>query len=249
VPHCCRDPGEKKEKESNFISKYCMPISSRVKRLLLAKSGGYCQNPACNSDIYQYFENGEINSIEELAHIIAQQDNGPRGTTNEEINDRDEYANLLVLCPSCHTMVDKSPEQFPVSMLRNWKTNHEDIIKACFHVPRYQQRSDLKRALTKLLSENKATFDQYGPQSEYAGKTGQSEASTMWTLKSVETIIPNNRKIIELVEKNYALLNQEETEIIAKFKIHKEGFEYNKLSGDKNPTVPTFPTEIIGILQ
>ncbi len=226
-----------------------MSISSKVQKLLLAKSGGYCQNPGCNGDIFHYFEDGKLTSIEELAHIIAQQVGGPRGSTNEKITNRDEYENILVLCPSCHSLVDKEPEQFPIGMLRSWKTNHENRIKSVFQAPIYPDRNSLRTEISRLLTSNKAIFDQYGPQSEFAQKSVQSEAFSMWKLKSIETIIPNNRRVLQLLETNFPLLNEDEQKTLATFKIHKEGFEYNKLSGDKNPTVPLFPNEILNILQ
>jgi hypothetical protein len=44
-------------------------------------------------------------------------------------------------------------------------------------------------------------------------------------------------------------LSDDEKVILAQFKVHKEGFEYNKLSKDRNPMVPPFPEEIIKILN
>ena len=34
---------------------------------------------------------------------------------------------------------------------------------------------------------------------------------------------------------------EDELRLFTQFKLHREGFEYNKLSGDVNATVPTFP--------
>lgn len=226
-----------------------MSISSKTKRLLLARSGGYCQNPDCNSNLYPCFEDGTITSIEELAHIIAKHEDGPRGDNSQLITDRDEYGNIILLCPTCHTKIDKNPDKYSVELLQKWKVDHEEKIKLCFHVPVFEKRSDLRPIINKLLLENYSIFAQYGPQSDFAKNSTQSEASKMWEKRAIDTIIPNNRKICEFLDKNSSLLNENEIGILARFKLHKEGFEYNKLSGDKNPTVPLFPKEIIEILK
>ena len=89
----------------------------------------------------------------------------------------------------------------------------------------------------------------YGPNSSFALKSPISDAAKMWAIKSIDTIIPNNRRICELLNKNQSLLDNEEKKIFSNFKMHKEGFEYNKLSGDKNSNVPLFPGEIYEILK
>lgn len=226
-----------------------MAISSLTKRLLLAKSGGYCQNPECNTNLYSFFETGRITNIEELAHIIGQQENGPRGNVSMSASERDEYDNLIILCPNCHTKVDKNPEIYSTKTLRLWKTEHEMKIDSSFNAPKFENRYDMFIAIQKLLSENNAVFKQYGPQSEYARTSIQSDAAKMWEIKSIDTIIPNNRRICEILSNNYRLLNENELEVFNNFKIHKEGFEYNKLSGDKNSSVPLFPNELYKILK
>jgi len=35
------------------------------------------------------------------------------------------YVNLILLCPSCHTHVDKAPEEYPEDLLKKWKKDHE----------------------------------------------------------------------------------------------------------------------------
>jgi len=226
-----------------------MSISSKTKKLLLARSGGYCQNPECNADLYPYFESGKITNVEELAHIIGQKQDGPRGNSTLALSDRDEYNNIILLCPTCHTKIDKNPDIYGVETLHNWKIDHEEKIKSSFHSPTYQNRAELRKVIQKLSVENKIIFNRYGPQSNFALKTTQSEASKMWEMKAIETLIPNNRKIYELLNRNYLLLNEKELETFANFKIHKEGFEYNKLSGDKNSSVPLFPSKMNDILK
>jgi 5-methylcytosine-specific restriction endonuclease McrA len=163
-----------------------MSISSKTKRLLLARSGGYCQNPECNKDLYPYFEDGTITNIEELAHIIAKSEGGARGDEPLPLDQRDEYDNIILLCPTCHTIIDKNSEKYPSQVLKKWKREHEDKIKSNFHVSKYKDRSELRVEIQKLLAENHEIFRQYGPQSDFAKGSSQSEASKMSTKGSQE---------------------------------------------------------------
>ena len=65
----------------------------------------------------------------------------------------------------------------------------------------------------------------------------------------MQKLIPNNRKIEAAVTQNIDLLNEEEFRLFTQFKLHREGFEYNKLSGDVNATVPTFPVGFENIMK
>ena len=218
-------------------------ISDAVKRKLWASSGGYCCNPSCHRELFPLFEDGSIKCIDELAHIIGQQEKGPRGKNKLPLSQRDEFDNLIVLCPSCHTIVDKNPQTFTVEILKKWKKEHGDTIKNLMSVPSFQSRKDARNALLPLLEENRAIFDMYGPNSKNAAEK-QLDTESMWYHLSIQKIIPNNRRIESILCNNQHLMTDKEKSIYNLFKLHREGFEYNKISGDVNPTVPRFPNEL-----
>lgn len=66
--------------------------------------------------------------IGEVAHIIAHGDTGPRSYPSLPKADRDRYENLILLCPSDHTLVDKQDSTYKVEDLRGWKRNHEKWV-------------------------------------------------------------------------------------------------------------------------
>ena len=94
-------------------------IPELTKRELWSCSGGYCQNPECNKDLFRTVETGGVVSIDELAHIIPYSNDGPRSTSSPDGFDTHSYSNLIVLCPTCHTIVDKSPDNYPAAMLQS----------------------------------------------------------------------------------------------------------------------------------
>ncbi len=225
-----------------------MAVSAKTKRLLLARSGGYCQNPACRRDLFVFFQNGDGTSLEELAHVIGRSKQGPRGRSDLEVGKRDEYENIILLCPTCHTLIDKSPSQFSVETLHEWKRSHEDTIRRTFLVPVYDTRDDLASAVHQLLRRNRAIFRQYGPHSEHA-MDPLSDAADAWRHHVIADIIPRNRQIADLLSENEHLLSEEEKEVLDKFVLHQQAFERNHISGDKTSTAPLFPDEMNTILK
>lgn len=223
-------------------------IEAKTKRLLLSRSGGYCGNPECNTDLFSFFETGEITNIEELAHIIGQSKKGPRGDSTLKLTERDTYENIVLLCPTCHTRVDKFPKLYPEEQIKEWKKNHEDKIKALFHVPKFPSRIEASLAISKLQNENKMVFDTYGPNSKLA-KNNPLETQGFWEQKAIDTIIPNNRKVFSIIDTNYELLTDAEKITYEEWKQHKESFEYNKLSGDYTSALIFYPPKFNSILN
>lgn len=97
----------------NLQSRY---ISSTDNNMLFSRSAGRCN--ICKKDVPH---------IAERAHIIAHSSTGPRGSIQfiENIN---SYDNLILLCPSCHSEVDKNPQNYPVEKLRDIKLQHEQHV-------------------------------------------------------------------------------------------------------------------------
>jgi hypothetical protein len=127
-----------------------MAISDKVKRRLWASSGGFCAKPDCHADLFPFFENGAITNIEELAHIIGQKKNGPRGDNSMPLDERDEFENIVLLCPTCHTIIDKNPDLFPETTIIEWKANHESSIKKLFVGQKFNSRDEIRGYLKPL---------------------------------------------------------------------------------------------------
>lgn len=224
-----------------------MAIKKDVERRLWASSGGFCQNPTCVGDLFALFEDGKISSLANMAHNIPQSDDGPRSEKIHVEIDRDGYDNLLMLCPTCHTLVDKNADQYPEFTLREWKSNHVKRVMDALTIPIYSTRGELRDAVHKLLGINKVIFCQYGPKTIQSGRPAFDDTRA-WQRLVAQKILPNNRMIDSLLEVNETLLNDLETQIKYHFSLHREEFEYNHVSGDKSATAPLFPKEMNSIL-
>lgn len=68
--------------------------------------------------------------VGQIAHIAAHSDDGPRADKALSGADRDRYENLILLCPTHHTVVDKQSSTYTVADLRQWKHDHEKRVRA-----------------------------------------------------------------------------------------------------------------------
>ena len=129
-----------------------MTISVADNKLLWGRAAGICSNPTCRHDLTIMLEDGSLN-VGEMAHIIARSEGGARGETK---GGSDKYTNLILLCPTCHRMIDKAPSgQYPVEMLLDWKVEHEAKIRAKGSAIGFKNLAELKRAVSRKLAENK----------------------------------------------------------------------------------------------
>lgn len=216
-----------------------MSIAEKTKRLLLSKCGGYCMNPSCNKNLFQLFESGKINSIEELAHVIARSTKGPRG--KGKLTDRDNYDNIIILCPNCHAEIDKNAEEYSTDKIYTWKKEHIAKIDSQFNVCIYKTRIELRDKIEEYLQENRKIFETYGPHSKEALKNPNSDYNKQWEKLSIEKIIPNNRAIVEFLKSNSQHLSNEEKDLLEEFKLHISDFEMNKIGETKLSNPKTFP--------
>jgi len=225
-----------------------LTVSEQVKRRLWSSSGGFCQNPSCRAELFRFVGPGKATSLEQFAHVIAQKPSGPRGDESLPVSQRDEFDNLIMLCPTCHTIVDKNQVEFTVQLLLQWKAEHEETISNALIGRVFDTRAKLRPEVEIILARNKEIFETYGPHS-HTSTCPISEAADTWEKLVLSDVIPNNRKISDLLRANYHLLRGSESQTLQRFRLHAEAFEYNHLSGEKNKVAPLFPEEMNSILK
>lgn len=217
--------------------------STLTKNKLFASSAGFCQNPDCNEPLFKTFTQSEI-SIAEIAHIISV-GNAARSNGNVTAKQKGDYHNLILLCPNCHTIIDKAHEDFPEELIVSWKKQHESRIAEVFGIKKFSSRALARKVIEPLFRENKIIFDQYGPLSQHRHNP-ESEVPLIWLRKIREYIIPNNRKIVNLITKNMGLLDEYELDTVEKFKQHVDDFESKHLFR-QNINGLAFPEKITSI--
>ncbi len=104
-----------------------MPITTRDRKLIWARAGGACA--LCKSHLTADAKSGDKDVVlGEEAHIVSEEPNGPRyrPMSRKEVN---SYANLLLLCPSDHKIVDEQVTYYTEQRLLALKREHEQWVK------------------------------------------------------------------------------------------------------------------------
>lgn len=65
----------------------------------------------------------------EMAHMIADKPNGPRGDRTISEKYLRSYENLILLCADHHKIIDDDPQTYTLDKLRSIKTQHEAWVK------------------------------------------------------------------------------------------------------------------------
>jgi hypothetical protein len=220
---------------------------SHTKSRLFSASGGYCQNPECNQPLFLYAGKRNIH-IAEMAHVFAAANTGPRSNDNLTEADRGLFENLILLCPRCHTIIDKAPEIYSDDIVFGWKQQHIERIGALFGVVSYDSREKARRAIDGPLSENRLIFEKYGPDNEYRYDP-ESELARSWRTKMLATILPNNRKVARILEMNTHHLNDDERLLTIRFNQHISDLESRHVADEPVAGAERFPAGMDEILR
>lgn len=105
-----------------------MAISARTKTIVWSKAGARCSFADCRQHLIDEPQEGSATLLGELAHIVAQRPDGPRGDQAPPGGDIDGAPNLVLLCPTHHTLIDSQTAQFTVERLLQMKADHESWV-------------------------------------------------------------------------------------------------------------------------
>jgi hypothetical protein len=105
-----------------------MAISQSNLKLLWGRAASRCA--VCRRELTQdkTAANGAF-VVGEQAHIVSKQVNGPRGDSILDPDERDSYANLILLCPTHHAVADGDPPGYPIEKLHELKFQHETWVQ------------------------------------------------------------------------------------------------------------------------
>jgi hypothetical protein len=105
-----------------------IPIAE-LKQLCML-SGGVCAFPGCDQRLVEPGTAADAAKVlGAVAHIVGHSSAGPRGRSRLTEAERNHHTNLILLCPTHHTLVDSQPNTFSVAVLRQLKADHEATIR------------------------------------------------------------------------------------------------------------------------
>jgi hypothetical protein len=96
------------------------------RHMLFMRSGGICAYKGCRTRLYEDARGDDPEVLlADIGHIVSLSDTGPRANREMPIADRNGYANLILLCPTHHRLVDGQTSTHTVEELREWKNAAE----------------------------------------------------------------------------------------------------------------------------
>ena len=95
-----------------------------IKRLF-ALSNNICYFPNC--PIKMIDDNKSI--IGEICHIEGEKKGSARYNSRMSVKERNNFKNLILMCPNHHTFIDTNISQYPVDVLKDIKEHYENTNK------------------------------------------------------------------------------------------------------------------------
>lgn len=203
---------------------------------LWGKAAGRCS--LCEIDLLPILEQSP-ELIGEMAHIIGYKKDAARGDADRQYDNL--YDNLILLCPTCHTKVDKAEKVFTVDVLRRKKLDWENEVARRLIENHPTTVPEMCRGILRLLAMNYEIWHAYGPDSKEAQRNPLSNMASFWEYRKLDTIVPNNKRIMNLLEVCKEIVPLDLYKLGCKFKEHAIMFEKNCYSPIDNAM--RFPME------
>lgn len=87
-------------------------------------------------------ETDDESIVGEACHIVAQSGEGPRGKSDLTPEQREKFANLILLCNVHHKQIDDQPNTYAVDDLKKIKSEHECWVTQRLGVDSKKQQDD-----------------------------------------------------------------------------------------------------------
>ncbi|MCG6557074.1 HNH endonuclease [Ruegeria sp. 1NDH52C] len=206
-----------------------MAITQKSIKILWSASGGRCAFPGCWERLcYHEAEDAAPFTLGEMAHICGDKPGANRHDASQTDAERDAYQNLILLCPTHHTLIDRKENEaeYTVDTLHKMKASHEARVLARLEKEPMTTKVEIARALLPLLEENRQSWAQYGPSSELALSQPHNEAAyAVWVSERLSVIVPNNRRMAAELEAHRGMFEKGELATITTFLMHVRSYE------------------------
>lgn len=125
-----------------------MGIGLKTRKMLWGRSGNRCALPTCRRELVEdESETDDASIVGDEAHIVAREEDGPRGKSELTPEQRDKYQNLILMCKVHHKLIDDQPLKYTVSKLQEIKQDHIDWVNKNLSPDIDKQKDEEKYAL------------------------------------------------------------------------------------------------------
>ncbi|MFJ8684848.1 hypothetical protein [Micromonospora wenchangensis] len=145
-------------------------------------SNGQCYAPNCPMPVVLEVRPGVYQKNSQVAHIYGVKPNAARFKGEMPPEERDSFANLLLLCLAHHQEVDGDESRYTPEVLKSWKTRHEGAAGAVLARLRLPDAETLGELLTELAEPPLQRLEAVTRRLE---ETGVANSETVMELKGI----------------------------------------------------------------
>lgn len=224
-----------------------IPIDTKLR--LFSGAAGHCQRPECLRPLFPA-EMGGDKHLAEMAHVIPHGETGPRHEDRPGGEfEADSFENLILLCPTCHTIIDKDPGGYSRVTLLAWKANHLAALSHQQGIRSYDERAQVRAAVVSAMAENKAVWEEMAPADGFRFQYDpESEAAKTWLQRMRGVILPNHFRIQAISRANLHHMTQAERQTFARYQEHVRGLSERHVCGVAGSAI-RYPAEMNGIFE
>ena len=120
-----------------------MSVNLKTNRMVWGRAASRCSLSDCRRElVIDSLDTDDPSLVGEVAHIVAEQPDGPRGCSELSSDQRNKYANLMLLCNVHHKQIDDHEIHFTVERLSAIKAAHENWVKTCLSSFDHKRQKD-----------------------------------------------------------------------------------------------------------
>jgi hypothetical protein len=127
-----------------------------------------------------------------------------------------------------------------------WKSDHIQRVQGLFDVG-CDSRADARAKIESILETNEQIHKLYGPDREYRFNP-EAEEADVWKRKVISQVIPNNYRILNIVDANRKFLSYEERVTLEALRQHVDDLTARHL-GDRSSVGRRFPEDARDLLS
>ncbi len=149
-------------------------------------SNGQCYAPNCPMPVVLEVRPGVYQKNSQVAHVYGVKPKAARFQGDMPAEERDSFANLLLLCLAHHEEVDGDESRYTPEVLKSWKARHEGETGAVLARLRVPDTETLGKVLTELAEPPLERLEAVTKRLE---ETGVANSETVTELKGIIAIM------------------------------------------------------------
>lgn len=157
-------------------------LSAATLAALWTVSNGQCYAPGCAMPVVLEVRPGVYKKNSQVAHVYGVKPGAARYRPDMPTEQRDSFANLLLLCLAHHGEVDEDERRYPPEELLKWKTLHEGAQNSVLNRLTVLDTDALMGLLAKIAEPPLGRLEAI---TERLERTGEVTGETVAELKQI----------------------------------------------------------------